>query len=179
MRMDERTIMQKIANGDEAALQALLRRYGPLIRYILHPILSDDRDREECYADISVKLWQTAAGFDAQKGTLKAWLTAISRNTALNRARGLRPETELTADVPHGAGSAEDTLLRQERSRLLARAVGSLTTGEQTLFYRKYYYCQPTAQIAAELGVTERAVEGRLYRLRQKLRQQLGGDFCE
>ena len=43
------------------------------------------------------------------------------------------------------------------------------------MFYRKYYYCQSTAQIAAELGLTERGVEGRLYRLRQKL----GGDFCE
>ena len=51
-------------------------------------------------------------------------------------------------------------LLRQERSRLLVRAVKSLTDGEQTLFYRKYYYCQSTAQMAAELGLTERGVEG-------------------
>ena len=71
------------------------------------------------------------------------------------------------------------SLLRQERSRLLVRAVKSLTDGEQTLFYRKYYYCQSTAQMAAELGLTERGVEGRLYRLRQKLRELLGGDFCE
>ena len=27
--------------------------------------------------------------------------------------------------------------------------------------------------------LTERGVEGRLYRLRQKLRELLGGDFCE
>ena len=73
----------------------------------------------------------------------------------------------------------EDALLRQERSRLLARAVKSLTDGEQTLFDRKYYYCQSTAQIAAELGLTERGVEGRLYRLRQTLRQQLGGDLYD
>ena len=64
--MDERTMMQKIAAGDEAALHMLLRRYGPLIRYILRPILPDSRDREECWADISVKLWQTAADFDAE-----------------------------------------------------------------------------------------------------------------
>ena len=34
-----------------------------------------------------------------------------------------------------------------------------------------------TAQIAAELGITERAAEGRLYRLRQRLRNLLGGDL--
>ena len=47
---------------------------------------------------------------------------------------------------------------------------------DKQLFYRKYYYCQSTSQIAAEMGMTERAAEGRLYRLRQRLRQELGGD---
>lgn len=39
--MDERILMEKIAGGDEAALHALLRQYGPLIRYVLRPILTD------------------------------------------------------------------------------------------------------------------------------------------
>ena len=38
--MDERILMEKIAGGDEAALHALLRQYGPLIRYVLRPILT-------------------------------------------------------------------------------------------------------------------------------------------
>ena len=55
----------------------------------------------------------------------------------------------------------------------------SLSREEEQLFFRKYYYCQSTAQMAAELSLTERAVEGRLYRLRQTLRQQLGGDLYD
>ena len=31
-------------------------------------------------------------------------------------------------------------------------------------------------RIAAELGTTPRAVEGRLYRIRKRLQEQLGGD---
>lgn len=177
--VDDTSLMEQIASGDEGALQTLLRRHSALLRYVIAPILPDVRDREECLADVSVKLWQTAGTFDGKKGSLRGWLTALARNCALNRARGLHPETALGEDVPHGAGSAEDELLRQERSRLLVTAVKSLTAGEQTLFYRKYYYCQSTAQIAAELGLTQRGVEGRLYRLRQRLRELLGGDFCE
>ncbi|MBS5654729.1 MAG: hypothetical protein KHW96_06745 [Firmicutes bacterium] len=45
--------------------------------------------------------------------------------------------------------------------------MGQLSAGERLLFYRKYYYLQSTAQIALELGLTERAVEGRLYRLKR------------
>ena len=52
----------------------------------------------------------------------------------------------------------------------------TLSASDRVLFYRKYYYLQSTAQIAAELGLTERAVEGRLYRLRRRLRKALGGD---
>ena len=174
--VDDASLMEQIASGDEAALQTLLRRHGALLRYVIAPILPDARDREECFADVSVKLWQTAGSFDGKKGSLRGWLTALTRNCALNRARGLHPETALEEDVPHGAGSAEDELLRQERSRLLAKAVRSLTAGEQTLFYRKYYL-QPTSQIASELGTTERAVEGRLYRLKKRLRGMLGGEL--
>ena len=176
--MDERILMEKIAGGDEAALHALLRQYGPLIRYVLRPILTDERDREECYADISLKIWQTADSFDGDKGALKAWLTVLSRNAALNRARHARADAPLEETVPHTGGSAEEELLRRERQQQLTAALSRLPSDERALFYRKYWYRQPTAQIAAELGLSPRAVEGRLYRIRQKLRQELGGDFC-
>ena len=177
--MDERTLMAKIAGGDETALHALLRQYGPLIRYILRPILTDERDREECYADISLKIWQMAGSFNGDKGALKPWLTVLSRNAALNRARRAQADAPLEEDVPHTGGSAEEELLRRERQQRLQAAIAGLLPEERSLFYRTYYYCQSTAQMAAELGLTERAVEGRLYRLRQSLRRLLGGELYD
>ena len=58
-------------------------------------------------------------------------------------------------------------------------ALGTLDSAEQALFYRKYYYRQRTAQIAAEYGTSERAIEGKLYRIKRKLRKVLGGDFYD
>ena len=55
----------------------------------------------------------------------------------------------------------------------------ALSQSELTLFYRKYYYLQSTAQIAAEMGMSERAVEGRLYRIKNKLRKRLGGELYD
>ena len=54
--MDDKQLMAQIAAGDQAALQTLLRRHGPLLQYILKPILTDPREREECLADISLRL---------------------------------------------------------------------------------------------------------------------------
>ena len=41
--MDDKQLMTQIAAGDQAALQTLLRRHGPLLQYILKPILTDPR----------------------------------------------------------------------------------------------------------------------------------------
>ena len=35
--MDDKQLMAQIAAGDQAALQTLLRRHGPLLQYILNP----------------------------------------------------------------------------------------------------------------------------------------------
>ena len=114
--MDDKQLMSRIAGGDEAALQSLLRRFTPMLRYILRPLLPDERDREECLADISLRIWRAAADFDGDKGSLNGWLTVLARNAALNRARARRsPDEPLEDTVPHGGGSAEDALLRQER----------------------------------------------------------------
>ena len=67
-------------------------------------------------------------------------------------------------------------MLRRERQRRLYAAVGQLQGEERQLFFRKYYYGQSTVQIAGEMGLTERGVEGRLYRLRRKLRRLMGGE---
>lgn len=58
-------------------------------------------------------------------------------------------------------------------------ALNSLESSDKALFDRKYYYRQSTAQIAAEYGTTERSIEGRLYRIKRKLRKVLGGDFYD
>ena len=67
-------------------------------------------------------------------------------------------------------------MLQKERVQHLQEALDKLSARDRTLFYRKYYYLQSTARIAAELGTTERAVEGKLYRIRKRLQTLLGGD---
>ena len=79
--------------------------------------------------------------------------------------------------LPHPGDGPEEQVLKAEERERLQEAIRNLSYQEQILFYRKYYYLQSTRQIAAELGTSERAVEGKLYRLRKKLQKALGGEF--
>ncbi|MBQ3814960.1 MAG: sigma-70 family RNA polymerase sigma factor [Clostridia bacterium] len=175
--MDEREIIALLRAHDEAGAEALARRYGPLMRYLIAPILSDERDREECFNDVLLRVWEKIGLYDEERGSFTAWLTALTRNAALTRARRRLPAEDALEEEVSPDPTPEDMLIAAERCRILLDAVASLTREERALFWRKYYYRQSTEQIAAETGLTVRAAEGRLYRIRKKLRGMLGGEF--
>lgn len=179
--MQENTVERLLLEKNEQGMDALLLRYGPLMRYIIAPILQNPQDREDCLSEVSMRVWEKIGQFDGEKGSFHAWLTAITRNTALNHARKASGSSaeELSESTPSPELSPEETLLKKERQEALKTALSRLSYKDRLLFYRKYYYRQSTAQIAAELGMTERAVEGKLYRVKKQLRKSLGGEACE
>ncbi|MCD8011502.1 MAG: sigma-70 family RNA polymerase sigma factor [Lachnospiraceae bacterium] len=177
--MEEEKIISLIRERDERGEEELLRCYGPLMRYVIAPILPDEHDREECLSEAALRVWERIGQYDSARGSWTAWLTAIARNAARNRLRGAwyaAQTGEIPPDHPAPGLTPEEEMLQRERQEELKRALGRLRAGERILFYRKYYYMQSTEQIAAELGLTTRAVEGRLYRIRGKLRRLLGGE---
>lgn len=174
--MSDAEMIELLRSRDQRGLALLQRHYGPLMHYIAAPILPNKQEQEECLADVSMQVWEKIHTFDPARGSFPTWLTRVTRNTALNRARRAGPEhQELTPDIPAPNADPEQRLLQKEALRELRTALAGLTGPEQALLYRKYYYRQSTAQIARELGTTERAIEGRLYRLKGKLKTILGG----
>jgi len=176
--MSEQNILELLRQRHGNAVELLHKHYGPLMRYIIAPILTDEREREECLNDVCMLVWEKHEQYDPEKGGFKGWISAITRNTALNRARknSAHDHEELDPTVPDTKAGPEEQLLRRERIEQLRSALSQLGHEEKNIFYRKYYYLQSTRQIAAELGLSERAVEGRLYRIKNKLRLQMGGE---
>lgn len=179
--MQENTVERLLLEKNEQGMDALLLHYGPLMRYIIAPILQNPQDREDCLSEVSMRVWEKIGQFDGEKGSFRAWLTTITRNTALNHARRASGSSaeELSESTPSPDPTPEETLLKKERQEALKTALSRLSYKDRLMFYRKYYYRQSTAQIAAELGMTERAVEGKLYRVKKQLRKSLGGEACE
>ena len=180
--MDDRELVELLVRREERGADELLRCYGPMLRYIIAPILPDPREREECLNDVVMRAWDRIGQYDRGRGGFPAWLSAVARNTARNRlrageGRGGRELPELSPDAPYPSPGPEELMLRKERLRRLREVIDGLGGMERELLYRKYYYLQSTAQMAAELGLTPRGVEGRLHRLRCRLRKELGGEL--
>ena len=184
--MKEEEIIACIRKQKEDAAELFLMQYRPLMRYIVSPFLDHDQDIEECINDITLKVCLNIERYDSLKGSWNAWITAISRNTAINKTRSNRRniasvslDAEDAKEIPSSEPTPEEIVLKREKQAMFKKAVNGLSEQEKIIFYRRYYYQQSIRQIAAELGMTEKAAEGKLYRIRQKLKKLLGGEFYE
>ena len=50
-RDEDRRLAERMVRRAAGALEEFQTAYTPLLRYIIAPILPDERDREECLAD--------------------------------------------------------------------------------------------------------------------------------
>ena len=74
---------------DERGASDLLLYYGPLLRYVIAPILPSEQDREECLSEVAMQVWTKIDSYDPQRGRWTTWLTVLARNAACaRRARG-------------------------------------------------------------------------------------------
>lgn len=176
--MQDSELIRLLREKKPEGIDALLKNYGPLMKYIIEPILSDYREREECLSDVTYRIWDKIGTYDERKGNFNTWISAITRNAAYNRAKANKLKGDLQ-EIPEETASndrsPEEEILRKEKLERLHNALNGLSKKDRQLVYRKYFYLQSTEQIAAELGLTVRGVEGRLYRIKKRLR----GEFHE
>ena len=106
-------------------------------------------------------------------------LTAVARNAALNKVRRERGGVSLEAlppEFPAEAPTPEEQLLRRERQEALRWALEALPAGNASSFTGNITITSPPPKLLPSWGMTQRAVEGRLYRIKNRLRRMLGGE---
>ena len=136
--------------------------------------------------DLMQQLWLQAGTGNASIADerVEAWLRSIAKNLIRThwRKRARRPDSaplaraDLAAELGRRIDSEElppNVLERKEVRDQLLLAITELPHGEQELIVGRYFHELSQAELAARLGITERGVEGRLYRARAALREKL------
>lgn len=135
-----------------------------------------DRELAE---DITQEAWLRAVkawGIDGLPERPLAWLCTVSARLLSNHRR--RPAPQRLAD---GAGDTlpappADGDASAARDSMLMRAMARLPAWQARLLHAFHLDRRPVAELAATLGISERGVEGRLRRARQKLRREIEAD---
>ena len=178
--MEDYAIIDLYWSRNPEAISRTCEKYGNYCRAVAQNILPDRRDTEECVNDTWLKAWNAMP--EDRPRLLAQYLGKITRNLALNRWRDNRTEKRGGGELPlvldelADCISSTDTLQAVEAGEL-AKAVNRflhmLPERECNLFLRRYWFAEPTAEIARRYGMRENTVRTILFRSRKKLQSYL------
>jgi RNA polymerase sigma-70 factor (ECF subfamily) len=199
---DDAEVVQRMAAGSEAALEIIYDRYGAAIFAAAYRLTSDRGTAEEVVQESFLALWNRAETFNAEAGSLAAWLHTIARNRAIDRLRAAGRRPSLIA-LSSAAATDEDPTQALERlvsggqviagarapdspedafaAEALREAIRSTLAGmpdvERTVILLAYQEELSQAEIADRLGWPLGTVKTRTRRALLRLRDGLGADF--
>lgn len=183
----DRADMARLAAGHDAALNDLMERHATPVFRLLCRMLNNEDDANDLAQETFVRVFQARASFDANK-KFSTWLFTIAANLARNqiRWRMRHPNVSLDAEsdatdqpraekIASTAPTPKEQVLSGERAAAVRAAVNALAEDMREAIVLCEWEEHSMAEAAAILEATPKAIESRLYRARQILREQLRG----
>ena len=155
-------------------LQVYETAMRPLYGYVSRRC-GGDRELAE---DVTQEVWLRALAAWRESGlpqTPEAWLRTVARNLIANYFRERQPEVLAAAELDLSEPEPTNT---PRAAALLNWGLARLGRKQASLLEAYHFEGKGVATIAAELGLSERAVEGRLRRSRHALRDRLSPYLC-
>jgi RNA polymerase sigma-70 factor (ECF subfamily) len=176
--MDDLVLLARIQNREQEAMIQLHQRYVDLVYSIAYRILGEATASEEAAQDAFMKVWQSAATFDTDKGTPVAWLARITRNVAIDRLRQRSRQSGLDDSLEAGDIERISPNLVEwvDRDRLpgLKMAMERLPPDQAQVIALAYFGGLSHSEIAEQLSIPLGTVKTRMRVGMQRLREQWG-----
>ena len=178
--MDDKQIIDLFFGRSEQAIAQLKQKYSSLCLSVARRILPDTRDAEECLGDVLLKIWNSIP--PDQPDSLSAYLSRITRNTALDRYSYNHAEkrsSALTGAFDELEGSlassfdVERLAQEQEFHRFINEFLRGLKKENRVYFVRRYWYGESITEISTACSVSEEKVKSSLFRTRNRLKTAL------
>ncbi len=176
--MTDENIVRLFWERSEDAIAETEKLYGNYFFYIANGILRNEEDAKEIVNDTYLKAWNTIP--PERPNPLKAFLGRITRQLSINRLRQNTAKKrgggqytiaidELVETLADGGEDCAVAGLTDSINRFLRK----LPTGQRRVFIKRYWYMRSISDIAASYGMSESKVASMLFRLRNKLKEQL------
>ena len=182
--------LQALQNGRDSALDELIARWQRPLFAFAWRYVQNRTDASDLVAEAFVRLHQQRDRLRPDT-RLSAWLFTTLSNLCHNHYRWRRRHPTVSLDAPNDdETSAHDTvpsdsavpdaaLERDETCAAVRAAVDRLPHDLKTTLLLHHYEQLSYREIGSIVGCSERGVETRLYRARQRLREELAGFLRE
>ena len=177
--------MERLTAGHDAALNDLMERHATPVFHFLCRMVGNEDDANDLAQETFVRVFRARASFRTGE-KFSTWLFTIAANLARNhfRWRSRHPNVSLEAEtgeteqtlgstLPANDPAPSEQALAAERAEAVRAAVGKLPEDLREAIVLCEWEELSVAEAAAILETTPKAVESRLYRARQILRERL------
>jgi RNA polymerase sigma-70 factor (ECF subfamily) len=185
------TCLQALQNGEDSALDQLIARWQRPLFAFAWRYVQNQTDARDLVAETFVRLHQQRARLRPDT-KLAAWLFTTLSNLCHNHYRWRRRHPSVSLDAPtddsetvaHEAVASDapppNAILEHDEAFAAVRAAIDRLPHELKLTVLLHHYERLSyREIGVITGCSERGVETRLYRARQRLREELAGFLHE
>ena len=161
------SLVARIAVGDDRALQMVYERYSPLVYGLARRVTASTAHAEEITQEVFVYLWQNPDRFDAERGTLRAFLGAVTHRRSVdevrrNTRRTAREDRVGTDASTLGMFDVGEGIERSQTAERVRAAVSSLPDQQREAVLLAYFGGFTFRQVAEQLGIPEGTAKSRL-----------------
>jgi RNA polymerase sigma-70 factor (ECF subfamily) len=177
----------RVAAGDGAAFELLMRRHNRRLYRIARSVLRDAADAEDVLQEAYLAAYRAIGSFRGE-ASLATWLSRLVMNHCLDRRRrdqrrsNIVPivsgsDDEMLAAFDPAADTPDRSLVRTELRELLERKVDELPEAFRTVFVMRCIEELSVEETAQLLAIPEATVRSRHFRARGLLRESLAQEI--
>jgi RNA polymerase sigma-70 factor (ECF subfamily) len=172
-------LARRLRDREPKAMGELYNRYGRLVYSLIFRVVRNAAAAEDLTQETFLRIWNRSQAFDAERGSLGAWIVTVARNRAIDHIRSAdgryaARSVELThAEHPSHFARFDDGALTLDRARRLKDAFEKLTPSQKTVIELAYYEGLSQTEMAERmqqpLGTVKTWVRAALKTLRDQL----------
>jgi RNA polymerase sigma-70 factor (ECF subfamily) len=168
-------LVHRIASRDQSALRDLYARTHSIVFTLALRILNDSPTAEEVTLDVYHGVWERAATYEPERGTVVGWIMNQARSRAIDRVRHESRKKRVDTGKADVGGLDEDSVASpmDERRERLESALEALTIDErralETAYFDELTYAEVAERLEVPLGTIKTRIRSALAKLRTLL----------
>ena len=150
----------------EKEFTRMVREHKDTIYMVCYMFSKDNAEVEDLYQEILINLWRSLPKFE-QRSSVKTWIWRISLNTCISIDRKKRRRSSLPLEMDIDLYNDEDRDTKQ--IKMLHDRISRLGPFDRAIILL-WLENMSYEEIGAIVGITEKNVSVRLYRIREQLK---------
>jgi len=164
------------ASGDAQAFATLYDRHARSAYSLAYRMMGEKQAAEDLLQDAFLKVWRSAEGYRAERGSVRTWILSIAHNRAIDQLRSMasrrRTQQKVEAEAPRSQPSeAFSETWRNSQGEQVREALGTLPAEQLKVLELAYFSGYTHLEISELLGVPLGTVKGRMRLGLKKIRE--------